>query len=154
MAAGEVELLAPVDGAVVALEDVQDKVFASGVLGAGVAILPADGHIVAPVSGTVLTAMETGHAFGIRTDDGVEVLVHIGIDTVQLDGQHFTAHVTKGDRVKVGDVLADVDLAGVSAAGYDTTTVMVVTNTKKLTSVTVVADGEVATGRPAVLVTH
>jgi PTS system beta-glucosides-specific IIC component len=153
VAAGEVELLAPVDGAVVALEDVQDKVFASGVLGAGVAILPADGHIVAPVSGTVLTAMETGHAFGIRTDDGVEVLVHIGIDTVQLDGQHFTAHVTKGDRVKVGDVLADVDLAGVSAAGYDTTTVMVVTNTKKLTSVTVVADGEVATGRPAVLVT-
>lgn len=143
---------APVSGDTVALADVADKVFSSGALGGGIGIVPSDGRVTAPVAGTVVTAMDSGHAYGIKTADGVEVLVHIGIDTVQLDGAHFTRHATAGDTVAVGDLLAEVDLAAVAAKGYDTTTVVLVTNTKKLTSVTPVATGRVTAGEPTITV--
>jgi PTS system beta-glucosides-specific IIC component len=150
--AGSVTILTPVAGVVVALTEVSDKVFSSGALGKGIGILPSDGRVTAPVSGTVVTAMDSGHAYGIKTADGVEVLVHIGIDTVQLGGQHFVRHVVAGDVVTAGDLLADVDLTGVSAAGYDTMTIMVVTNTRKFTAVAPVAQGTVAIGAPALTV--
>lgn len=145
-----VQLVAPVDGQVVAIDQINDKVFASGVLGAGLGIVPTSGRIVAPATGTVVTAMDSGHAYGIKTTGGAEVLVHIGLDTVQLAGQHFTRHVTAGDQVAAGDLLAEVDLDQVAAAGYDTTTVLVVTNTKKLAAVSPVAHGTVHAGDPAV----
>ncbi len=127
---------APVAGKVVALEDVKDKVFASKALGEGVGIEPSDGHVVSPVTGVLVTVPDSGHAFGIKTDDGVEVLVHVGIDTVQLGGRFFDLDVKQHQRVEAGDLLARVDLDGVRSEGYDTTTIVVVINTMALGSVT------------------
>ncbi len=129
-------ITAPVAGEVVALEQVNDKVFASKALGEGVGIKPTSGRVVAPVSGTLVTVPESGHAFGIKTDDGIEVLVHVGIDTVRLDGRGFDVAVAKDQRVGAGDVLAEVDLNAIRDAGFDTTTIVVVINTMALTAVT------------------
>ena len=113
---------APVAGQVVAITEVNDKVFASKALGDGVGIVPSDGHVVAPVAGVLVTVPDSGHAFGIKTDDGVEVLVHVGIDTVQLERQGIPARRREGQRVEAGDLLAKVDLDLIKDAGYDTTT--------------------------------
>ncbi|MGC3995114.1 MAG: glucose PTS transporter subunit IIA [Propionicimonas sp.] len=147
------EVLAPIAGTVVALAEVNDKVFASKALGDGVGIVPSDGHVIAPVSGVLITVPDSGHAFGIRTDDGVEVLVHVGIDTVQLEGKGFSVKVAADERVEVGDELATVDLDSVKAAGYDTTTIVVVINTATLASVTPHPAGTVAAGDPVIDVT-
>ena len=151
--ANAVDVIAPVAGTAGAMDPVNDKVFASGALGGGLGIVPTDGQVFAPVSGTVVVAMKSGHAFGIKTDHGVEVLVHIGINTVELDGRHFTSHVAKGQQVQQGDLLAVVDLKAIEEAGYDTTTVVVVTNTKKLTDVTPVTAGPIGRGDTAITVT-
>ncbi|MEV8000391.1 beta-glucoside-specific PTS transporter subunit IIABC [Pseudarthrobacter oxydans] len=151
-AAGTVDIVAPVAGRAVALADVQDKVFASGAMGRGLGIIPADGHIYSPITGTIKAAMKTGHAFGIKSEDGVEVLVHIGIDTVQLQGRGFEAAVTRGQQVRAGDLLAVVDLALVAEAGYDTTTLVMVTNTAQLGSVDPVDGGTLAQGDTAITV--
>ncbi|OAE00428.1 beta-glucoside-specific PTS transporter subunit IIABC [Arthrobacter sp. OY3WO11] len=151
-AAGAVDIIAPVAGGVVALADVQDKVFASGAMGKGLGIIPTDGHIYSPITGTIKAAMKTGHAFGIKSEDGVEVLVHIGIDTVQLEGRGFEAAVTRGQQVRAGDLLAVVDLDVVTDAGYDTTTLVMVTNTAQLGSVEPVAGGTLAQGDTAITV--
>ncbi|MFE2283809.1 beta-glucoside-specific PTS transporter subunit IIABC [Streptomyces sp. NPDC059443] len=124
-AAGEpFEVAAPVEGRVVALADVPDPVFASGTLGDGAAVAPTSGTVHAPIDGTVVSLLP--HAYGLRSPEGVEVLVHIGIDTVRLGGEHFTTAVQQGDRVRLGDPLCEVDLAAVEAAGYDTTTMVIV----------------------------
>ena len=143
---GTVEVLAPVTGQVVALKDVQDKVFASGAMGKGLGIIPSDGRIYSPITGTIKAAMKTGHAFGIKSDDGVEVLVHIGIDTVQMQGRGFEAKAARGQQVQVGDLLAVVDLNAIAEAGYDTTTLVVVTNTAQLASVNPVTEGTLTKG--------
>nr|WP_300142109.1 glucose PTS transporter subunit IIA [Propionicimonas sp.] len=146
-------VVAPVAGTVVPITEVADKVFASKALGEGVGIVPSDGHVVAPVAGVLVTVPASGHAFGIRTDDGVEVLVHVGIDTVRLEGEGFDVDVAAGQRVEAGDLLAKVDLDAVKAAGYDTTTVVVVTNTMALGSVTPVQAGDVSREDPIIEVT-
>ncbi|MDR6639513.1 beta-glucoside-specific PTS transporter subunit IIABC [Paenarthrobacter nitroguajacolicus] len=143
---GTVQVLAPVTGRVVALKDVQDKVFASGAMGKGLGIIPVDGRIYSPITGTIKAAMKTGHAFGIKSDNGVEVLVHIGIDTVQMQGRGFEAKAARGQRVQVGDLLAVVDLETVAEAGYDITTLVMVTNTAQLASVNPVTEGTLANG--------
>lgn len=147
-----VEIVAPVSGAVVQLEQVKDKVFSSGAMGKGLGIVPAEGRIIAPVSGTVVAAMKTGHAYGLRTDQGVEVLVHIGIDTVQMKGEGFTSHVSRGQRIQAGAPLADIDTAAIERAGYDPTVVVLVTNTADLGDVAPVPDETVKAGDPAVTV--
>lgn len=144
---------APVSGVTVPLKDVNDKVFSSGAMGPGYGIKPNEGTFVSPLDGEVVVAMKTGHAFGIKGDDGVEVLVHIGLDTVQLDGKHFASKVKKGQKVKKGDVLAEVDLDGVTAEGFDTTTVVLVTNAKALSEVITSAPGSVAPGASTMLAT-
>ena len=149
---GTVNVLAPVAGQSVALADVQDKVFASGAMGKGLGIIPADGRIYAPISGSIKAAMKTGHAFGIKSEDGVEVLVHIGIDTVQLQGRGFESAVTRGQQVRAGDLLAVVDLDVVREAGYDTTTLVMVTNTAQLGSVDPVTGRTFAQGDTAITV--
>jgi PTS system beta-glucosides-specific IIC component len=126
---------AAVAGHVVTLDEVGDQVFASRALGEGVGIVPSDGTIHAPVSGVLVMVAGTGHAYGIRTDDGVEVLVHVGIDTVRLGGTGFRVLVAQGERVEAGDRLATVDLDAVRAAGYDPTTIVVVTNTRAFAAV-------------------
>lgn len=144
---------APCDGDVIALADVADPVFSSGAMGAGIGVRPASGDIVSPVSGKVIVAMDTGHAFGIRTDNGVEVLVHVGIDTVSMKGDGFTSHVVKGQQVDAGQPLLTADLAKIAAAGYDPTVILVVTNTKRLTAVEPAATGDVVPGEPILNVT-
>lgn len=149
-ATGNATVLAPVTGAVVKLADVQDKVFASGAMGAGMGIIPDNDNVYAPVSGTIQVAMKTGHAYGIKSDDGVEVLVHIGIDTVKMGGDGFVSAVSRGQRVEAGDLLATVDRAKVLAAGYDTTTLLLVTNTKSLAAVVPLGGTALTHGTPAI----
>ncbi len=149
---GAPEANAPVSGTIVPLAEVKDKVFASGALGNGVGIVPDNGRFYAPFAGTVVTAFPTGHAFGIKSADGVEVLIHIGIDTVQLEGKGFTPAVTQGQSVEAGDLLATVDLEAVKAAGYDTTTVMVVTNTAQFAAVLPAEGHHLAHGDTAIVI--
>lgn len=129
-------VVAPVAGHVISLDEVGDPVFASRALGEGVGIQSTDSTVYAPVSGELSTVAETGHAFGIKTDDGVEVLVHVGIDTVKMNGEGFTPAVTKGQRVNAGDKLVTVDFDKVKAAGFNTVTLMTVLNTAALGGVT------------------
>ncbi|MFJ4295629.1 beta-glucoside-specific PTS transporter subunit IIABC [Curtobacterium sp. NPDC089689] len=143
---------APVAGRMIALERVPDQVFASGTLGGGFGVVPDDGHFVAPVSGTVVAVFPSGHAYGLKTDDGMEVLIHIGIDTVQLEGRGFTSLVDAGQRVTVGGPLAEVDLAAVKGAGFDTTTIVVVTNSSEYSSLTPVTDTVINSTSPALIV--
>lgn len=127
---------APVAGHVISLDEIGDPVFASRALGEGVGIQPADSTVVAPVSGVLQTVAETGHAFGIKTDDGVEVLVHVGIDTVKMNGEGFDVKVKANEHVNAGDNLVVVDFDKVKEAGYSTTTLMTVLNTVAFASVT------------------
>ena len=127
---------APVAGHVISLDETGDPVFASRALGEGIGIQPADSTVVAPVSGVLQTVAETGHAFGIKTDDGVEVLVHVGIDTVKMNGEGFDVKVKANEHVNAGDNLVVVDFDKVKEAGYSTTTLMTVLNTVAFASVT------------------
>ncbi|MDO5032313.1 glucose PTS transporter subunit IIA [Corynebacterium sp.] len=133
---GTVEITSPATGEVVPMAEIDDPVFSAGTLGDGVGVIPATNEVHSPVSGTIVSAMKSGHAYGIKTDSGVEVLVHIGINTVKMKGEGFTQAVKKGDTVAAGDLLATVDFDKVREAGYDTTIVVAVTNTKSLGSVT------------------
>ncbi|WP_300768063.1 glucose PTS transporter subunit IIA [uncultured Bifidobacterium sp.] len=148
------EVKAPIAGHVISLDDAGDAVFASRALGEGVGIRPIGSDVVAPVSGVLQTVAETGHAFGIKTDDGVEVLVHIGIDTVKMNGEGFTVAVSNGQRVRVGDKLATVDFAKVEKAGYSTTTLMTVLNTAALGGVVPRTGIDVKAGDPVLDVTR
>ena len=123
------EVLSPVSGSVVPLSEVNDPAFAQGILGKGVAVKPSEGEFRAPLSGEVTVMFDTGHAVSIRGDNGAEVIVHIGLDTVNLKGQYYEAHVKQGDKVKAGDLLVEVDLDKVKAAGYDVTTPVIICNT-------------------------
>lgn len=140
-AVGASDVLSPANGTVIALTEVADSVFAGQVLGAGCAIQPTSGEFRSPAAGVVSMLFDTHHAVAITTDEGVEILIHIGLDTVRLNGEHFTAHVTKGDHVKPGQVLISADLDAIRAAGYDTTTPVVVTNST-VVDVTSIHTGE------------
>ena len=130
------DIASPAAGEVVPMSDIDDPVFSAGTLGDGVGILPENNDVYSPVSGTVMSAMKSGHAYGIKTEDGVEVLVHIGVNTVKMKGEGFTPAVKKGDTIQKGELLATVDFDKVREAGYDTTIVLAVTNTKALAAVT------------------
>ena len=153
-AKADLTLTSPMAGELVALSDVNDEAFASGALGPGVAISPAaHAVVVAPCDGKVTVAFPTGHAYGLKSASGVQILIHIGMDTVKLDGKGFTPRVSKGDIVKRGDVLAEVDWDVIREAGYDTITPMVVTNKKKFGKITPAAPGPVGISDTVVTVT-
>ena len=153
-AKADLTLTSPMAGELVALSDVNDEAFASGALGPGVAISPAaHAVVVAPCDGKVTVAYPTGHAYGLKSASGVQILIHIGMDTVKLDGKGFTPRVSKGDIVKRGDVLAEVDWDVIREAGYDTITPMVVTNKKKFGEITPAAPGPVGISDTVVTVT-
>ena len=132
---GEEELIAPIHGSIKSLDEAEDKAFASGSLGDGILILPTEGKVVAPADGTVTTLFPTLHAIGITTDKGVEVLIHVGINTVQLEGKGFTPHVAQGDHVKKGQLLLDVDLDYLKKEGYSTETPIIITNSNDLKTI-------------------
>ena len=125
---------------------VSDPTFGEEILGKGVAIQPEDGKIYAPADGTIEMLFDTKHAVSMTTTEGVELLVHIGLDTVALKGEHFTAHKGNGDAVKKGDLLISVDLEAVKAAGYDVITPMVVCNTSDYQTVEAVTGSDVNPG--------
>lgn len=137
---------APATGTAVSLTDVSDPVFASLAMGKGIAVEPTDGKIVSPVDGIVTVVAETGHALGLLSDAGAEILIHIGIDTVELKGEPFTPFAKVGDHVKRGDVLMEADLGAIKEAGKKATTMLVITNTDAYSSVDQLATGEVKAG--------
>lgn len=139
-------ILSPIVGSIVDLKDVNDPVFSSGAMGQGIAIKPSEGVVYAPADAEVTIAFATGHAYGLKTTNGAEILIHIGIDTVSMNGDGFDQKVAQGDKVKAGDVLGTFDAAKIAAAGLDDTTMVIVTNTADYASVTPVAEGTVAKG--------
>ena len=136
-------IVAPIEGNAVDLGEVGDGVFSEGMLGKGVAIEPTVGRAVSPVNGTVSTIFDTKHAVGLTSDDGVEILIHIGLDTVKLNGEHFNTHVKPGDKVKAGDLLVEFDIEKIKEAGYPTITPVIVTNTDSYKDVEVIVKGAV-----------
>ena len=138
------EVYSVADGQVVALEQVKDPVFAQKMMGDGFAVEPANGNIVSPVSGTVSSIFPTKHALGLVTEAGLEVLVHIGLDTVSLEGKPFTVHVAEGQKVAAGDLLVTADLDAIRAAGRETSTVVVFTNAEAIKSVKLEQTGSLA----------
>lgn len=141
----EETLTSPVNGTQIPLSEVTDETFASEMLGTTVAVEPADGKIVAPCDGEVSNIFETGHAVCITTESGGELLIHIGIDTVKMDGKGFTKKVSDGDKVHAGDILVEADLEEIKNAGYQTTTMMILTNTDEFGNVTKAEPAEVKT---------
>ena len=140
-------LSAPMAGTIVPMAEVKDEAFASCALGEGVAVEPAEGKLFAPADGSIDNVFDTKHAIGMTTDSGVELLLHVGIDTVKLGGQHFTAHVANDQQVKKGDLLLSFDMEAIKAAGYLCTTPMIVCNTDEYQSVTPIATGKVKPGQ-------
>ena len=139
-------IISPIVGQAVALENVNDPVFSSGAMGQGIAVKPSEGVVYAPADAEVTIAFATGHAYGLRTANGAEILIHVGIDTVSMNGEGFNHKVAQGDKVKAGDVLGTFDSAKIAAAGLDNTTMVIVTNTADFASVNPVASGSVAKG--------
>ena len=131
----EKKLLAAADGSAVSLTDVPDEAFASGILGVGFAIAPSAGRIYSPISGTVQGIVASRHAYTLLGDDGLDVLVHVGIDTVELGGEGFVCHVCEGETVRAGEPLATVDLSLLEARGYSTLIPIVITNPERIAAI-------------------
>lgn len=129
VAGEQIEISSPMVGELLPLEDVEDEVFASGAMGQGAAILPTEGKLYAPFDGKVVTFFPTKHAIGLADENGVELLIHIGMDTVQLDGEHFEGHVENDQEIKKNDALVTFDIDAIKTAGYPVVTPIIVTNT-------------------------
>lgn len=147
------KLHSPIVGEVVALSEVNDPVFSSGVMGQGIAVKPSKGVVYAPADAEIAIAFPTGHAYGLKTDNGAEILIHVGIDTISLNGEGFEAKVSQGDRVRAGDIIGTFDSEVIAANGLDDTTMVIITNTMDYAEVTPIATGSV-TNKTRVLELH
>lgn len=147
-------LTAPVSGTVESLRDVNDQVFSAEIMGKGAAFIPADDQVLAPANGTITVTYDSKHAYGIKTDDGAEVLIHLGLDTVNLNGEHFTTNVKKGDTVHKGDLLGTFDIKALKAANYDPTVMLVITNTADYANVERLKAQQVKAGDQIVALTE
>mgnify|MGYP002510058837 FL=1 len=141
-----IEIFAPAAGKLVPLSEVSDPTFSEGILGQGAAVIPTGNQFFSPVDGTVNTVFPTGHAAALTSSDGVEVLLHIGLDTVKLNGKHFTIHVEEGQQVKKGDLLLEADLEQIKAAGFDTITPVIVCNTEEFAEIAMAEAQDVEAG--------
>ncbi|MEN4819814.1 PTS beta-glucoside transporter subunit IIABC [Pantoea agglomerans] len=151
---GEDDILSPMTGTVLALDQIPDPTFASGLLGQGVAIIPSDNKVIAPFAGEVASLFQTRHAIGLLSHSGIELLIHVGIDTVRLDGKPFTAHVKVGDAFRAGDLLLEFDRQAILDAGYDLATPIIITNSDEYPEVMTVAGTAVTAGTPLLSVTR
>ena len=145
-------IVSPMSGEIIDIKEVPDQVFSSMALGDGIAIIPSDGKVVAPFDGTVTVTMDTGHAVGLVSDTGVEFLIHVGLDTVTLNGEPFDYKVTQGQKVKKGDVLVIADLDKIKAAGYNTHTPLVITNSANFNNISHIKSGVVKAGEDIITV--
>ena len=146
----DIRLDSPLKGDLVALSEVNDPAFASGAMGFGAAVKNPEGKVYAPVDGEITVMFDTKHAIGVRGSNGEEVLIHVGLDTVKLNGEHFTAHVEQGAQVKKGQLLLEFDVEAIKAAGYDVTTPVVVTNSSEFGQITIsLGDVEISSDAPA-----
>ena len=125
----------PIEGMAISIKEVNDPTFSEEMLGKGVAIIPSNGRVVAPVDGEISVLFETKHAVSIKSEEGIEILIHIGLDTVKLKGEAFTTYVKVGDKVKAGDLLIEFNIEKIKSYGYDTTTPIVICNTLELSDV-------------------
>ena len=141
-------VLAPIRGKVLAQADIPDETFAQGILGPGCGVEPTGDTVYAPFDGTVTQVPESLHAVGMMSDDGIELLIHVGMDTVEMKGQGFTSLTKEGAKVKAGTPLLKVDLEAIRAAGHPTATALIVTNSDDLPEISVVANGDAAAGTP------
>lgn len=139
-------LAADAKGAFVPMENIPDEVFAQGILGTCCGIDPSEGKVFAPAGGEITQAPDSGHALGIMADGGIEILIHVGVDTVEMKGDGFSPKVKVGDKVKKGDLLLEMDLGKIAAAGHPAVVITVVTNTDDFKAVEVVASGDVEPG--------
>ena len=144
---GNQEFVSPLKGQAIALVDVEDAVFSSGAMGQGLAIEPTEGKLYAPVDGEIALLFPTGHAIGMKTTDGAEILMHIGMDTVELNGEGFTAHVAQGDQVKAGQLLIEFDIDFIKSKGKPTVTPIVVTNSGEYHNVSIIEPKEIEVGQ-------
>ena len=151
---GENDILSPMTGTVLGLGQIPDPTFASGLLGQGVAIIPSDNKVIAPFAGEVASLFQTRHAIGLLSHSGIELLIHVGIDTVRLDGKPFTAHVQVGDTFRAGDLLLEFDRQAILDAGYDLATPIIITNSDEYPEVMTVAGTAVTAGTPLLSVTR
>ncbi|MFQ7457926.1 MAG: PTS glucose transporter subunit IIA, partial [Klebsiella michiganensis] len=145
---GETEVFSPLRGQVVALSDVNDDVFSGGLLGEGLAIRPEEGVLRAPFSGTVMMFLPSCHAVGLQSDSGLELLIHIGIDTVNLNGQHFSSTLKVGDKVEARQALIRFDIPAIEQAGYDLITPVIVVNGDAQRALRLTAAAQVDYGEP------
>lgn len=143
----------PCSGKLIKLEDVEDEIFSTGMLGKGFAIEPTNGQVFSPIDGTVVTVFHTMHAIGLKTDAGLELLVHIGLNTVELNGKHFTPFVETGDRVSVGDLMMKFDRTEIMKSGYKVDTLVIVSNTDQYKAFTPLNEGDVSEGDEVLRVT-
>ena len=137
----DIRLDSPLQGELIALQEVNDPVFSGGIMGRGGAVKNPAGRVTAPFDGEITSVFDTKHAIGLLSDDGIELLIHVGLDTVNLKGKYFTAHVQAGDKVKKGDLLLEFDAAGIRHEGYDTTTPVVVANADEFGKITLELQG-------------
>ncbi|WP_042276501.1 PTS sugar transporter subunit IIA [[Clostridium] dakarense] len=133
----------PVEGESVSIKEVNDPTFSEEILGKGIAIKPSNGRVVAPVDGEITIMFKTKHAVSLVSEDGVEILIHVGLETVNLKGEHFKSYVDVGDKVKAGDLLVEFDLEKIKEAGYDTTTPIVICNTPEFSNILDIKVGQV-----------
>ena len=143
----------PLSGTIIPMKEVKDPTFASEVLGHGAAVIPSEGKVCAPCDGTVVTIFETCHAIGLMSEDGTEILIHVGLDTVKLEGRYFTPHVKSGDAVKKGDLMLEFDSKAIAAAGYDITTPVIISNSYAYQSVEMSTESAVRAGDALITVT-
>lgn len=142
----KIQVVAPVAGKLVPLSEVSDPTFSEEILGQGAAVIPTENQFLSPVDGTVTTVFPTGHAVALTSVEGVEILLHIGLDTVKLNGKHFTIHAEEGQQVKKGDLLLEADLEQIKSEGYDIITPVVICNTEEFSEIGMAKGGSVTAG--------